>query len=145
MTRLASTAPDAKAQLYQLLLDRDIAECSVTWGEAAAEPATSGIMVGGVAMDSDWASIGSRRRDESYRIEVVVSAFRSGPGSAKAAEERAWGLVEEVALVARTQLSLPEFFGAPPAVGPGGRQTTTPVENGHVADITVYVACSARL
>jgi hypothetical protein len=142
----SSSIPRAKAALLDLLT-------SATWPGPAPtvsygwprEIDREVVMVGGTTDgEQEWVSFGPRRRDESYRIELVVQVLRPG-FSQQQATERAFALLAVVEDVLRTTPDLGLGIELTVAELAAPRLREGPDSEGYAAVVTAGVGVRARI
>ncbi|MDQ3933427.1 MAG: hypothetical protein M3340_02215 [Actinomycetota bacterium] len=153
-----STAPDARRALFQLL-----AGAAVPAGESkllSTVPALEGVTVvygylndatqmddemvhvGDVEFDQDWGALGRMRREESYRVELIVFVKREGDDQ-HGTEDRCWDLVGAVEDLLRADVKL---GGAVREAGmTRGKQSNNPDSEGWVSQMIGSITCKATI
>ncbi len=99
MTPLTSSVPAVKGALVDRLNARAELSGKVTWGVPRETPRMEWIVVGEVEGDQSAVSVGrssQSRREERYRVLVVVSVIRSNVEHPRTVAERAYALAAEV-------------------------------------------------
>lgn len=143
-----STIPAVKAALVSTIsaaiADPDV---EVTWSTPRGDKSRDWVRVGDVVGQQNAAALGRKRRQEDYRIEVLVSVIRSDVESPQSVAERACAIAGEIedALRADERLGLgieDGLFWAQVektdlAEGVAGGERW--------AEVTVHVVCMARI
>lgn len=143
---MSSTIPAVKAALVSTITDA-IADpdVEVTWSTPRGDKARDWVRVGDVTGQQSAAALGRQRRQEDYRVEVLVSVIRSDVESPQAVAERAYALAGEIEDALRADESLGGVAGLVWA-----RVEKTDLAEGVAggerwAEVTVHIACMARI
>lgn len=145
----ASTIPAAKAALLSALQARvALVDVVVAWGLPAKPPQQSEAIYVDDAIDveRDWVSLGARRLDERYTLQVRVETIAYGDDSdlRQTVEERMWVLVAEIEQTVRDDLTLGGTLYGTTAKPAGVEPLTFPTDTGWIAHALVRIDCMAR-
>lgn len=139
-----STVPALKGAVLDLLAAAPaLAGVQVEWTHPGPNALQAECVYFGDSIVDEQAVVnGNRRRDESYRLDVVVSVEHYTT-DARATEERAWQLAAAIEDVVRQNpRPLPEVLSV--MVG-GKRQANYPDTDGRVSEVVVSLSCRARI
>jgi hypothetical protein len=142
---MASTVPAVKAALKNAIAARATIvtdKVLVTWSEPVDEADYQGtleaIWMGDVEQTEEWPGLGPRR-DEEYRIGVVIRVFQYGDDE-QATETRAWALRDEVVQAVATDATLKSLLNLGAEVE-RTEQRNMPAEKAWLAELTLTVRC----
>lgn len=142
-----SAIPTVKAALISTI-GAALPDTQVTWATPRGDPAREWVRVGNVSGEQQAAALGRLRREENFRVEVLVSIVQSDIQDAQEVAERAFELVADGI---ESPLRADEKLGLG-ASGPlvWARVEKTDLAEGLAegerwAEITVHVACKTRI
>lgn len=144
----ASTAPEAKARILELLAARPaLAGVRLSW-EAPAETTDFNvknlIWLGDVQHTGQWQCLGPLTRDESYTIQLTVLAIKLGD-DARSTEERAWDLLDEVAAAIHNDFHLNGLLRLPAAIESATQSNGLVGTQSTGCQIVSQIRCDARI
>jgi hypothetical protein len=140
-----STIPAAKSALVQIIttLVND-SNVMVTYGYPTGEPQREWIMVADVAGQQESAAIGSRHREETYTIDVVVSVLEEA-GDNQTSTERAFALAALIEVGLR--FTYTNLNGSVRTALVAGPIALRELKRGAKVEsqLTISIACTARI
>lgn len=94
---MASSIPAFKAALFTALQARpNLATVQVTYGGPWPMPEGEWIWLAGVSGQQEAAAIGNQRREERYRLNILIRVTQTGNESAQPTTERCFALFNEI-------------------------------------------------
>lgn len=152
MTPLTSSIPAVKGALVDALNARPALAGKVTWGVPRETPRREWIVVGEVEGDQSQVSVGRQslsRREERYRVLVVVSVIMSAVEHPRTVAERAYALAAEVEDEVRTSPTLGLDPGTDGLYWAQVTKTDLTESTGDGSErqavVTLHVSCMARI
>lgn len=143
-----SSIPTVKGALLEHL-SAALPDVQVTWSTPTDGPGPEWVRIGNVIGDQDAAALGRQRREERYRVEVLVSVVRPEIEEPQEVAERAFAILAEIEDDVRADETLGiDLPGAAQFVW--ARIEKTDLVEGlgggeRWAEVTVHVACVARI
>lgn len=145
MPATPTTAPATKRALITILNARaGLSGVQVAYGylNDSAQLQDENINVGKVRFNQEWGALGNRRREESYRVELIIVVKREGDDQ-QGTEERMWAVLAEVEQALRADPTLGGAVRVSELTE--GDQDNWPDSEGWFSQVTAQITCQASL
>jgi hypothetical protein len=145
MPATPTTAPATKRALVEMFGELDgLSGVKVHYGylNDAQQLGQENINVGKVRFNQEWGALANLRREESYRVELVVLVKRGGDDQ-QGTEERMWAVLAEIEQALRADPTVGGFVRV--AELTEGEQDNSPDSEGWFSQVVAQITCKASL
>lgn len=139
-----STIPAYKAALHAALEARvELRNVQVSYGAPLPAPADELVWLAGVEGEQEAAALGAQRREETFRLTIIIDVFVQGQNQ-RAATDRAFELMAIIETVLRADGSLGNVVRFSEIDGPLTLEEMAS-DTARGARLTIMVAAAARI